>query len=92
MHGTGQRYVAALQSQMDMICHETKGVNTKPEPAYALLQKEIEAIPVVVAKEYGLTAVATKHDVIKSAGKMDARFACHVANVHPVLHLVNLEA
>jgi len=75
-----------------MVCHETESVNAKSEPACSLLQQEIEAIPVVVGEEYRLTAIATKHDVIQPAGKMDARFACHVGNLNLILYLVNLEA
>jgi hypothetical protein len=62
---------------MDMICHETKGMNAKTEPGCPLLQQEIEAIPVVIAEENRLTAIATKHNVIEPARDMNTGFTCH---------------
>jgi len=60
-----------------VVGHEAKGVDTVAEPAGPFLNQQIEPVTVGVGEENGLTAVATENDVIKSAGDMDAWFACH---------------
>jgi hypothetical protein len=51
-----------------MVGHETKGVNTVAEADSSFLKQEIETDPVIIAKEYGLSTISAKYDVIESAG------------------------
>jgi hypothetical protein len=77
---------------MDMIGHKTEGVNTIREPAGSLLKQEIKTVSVVLGEEDGLVGIAPENNVIESAGKMDAWFACHGSKDTPETKLVNLEA
>ena len=44
--------------QVDMIRHQTEGVNTIPEPAGSLLKQEIKTVAIGVGEEDGLSGIA----------------------------------
>lgn len=67
-------------------------MNAVAEPTCPFLQQKIETVPVDVGEKDGLTAVSAKNDVVKSAGKMNAWFACHVLEYTPSFQIVNMEA
>jgi hypothetical protein len=52
-----------LYRQVDIIAHQAEGVDMMPEPLDPLLQQEIEASPVSVIEEDGLTRVAAQGDM-----------------------------
>lgn len=83
----GKRDVADLQGQMDMIGHETESLYAVPESAGSFLKQKVETVAVIVGKEDRLAAVTPKYDMIESAGKMDAWFACHAKMIPQVLNL-----
>ncbi len=60
-----------------MIAHETKGMDPMLVSLYSLLQKKTKANSVNIRSENILAAIATKHDMIQCARKMNTRFASH---------------
>ena len=82
-----QGSVANLQGQVDMVGHEAEGVDTIAESAGSLLEQEIEAVTVLWGKKNRLAAIATKNDMIESAGNMNSRFACHAGNIPTLRNL-----
>ncbi len=92
LHAAGQRDIANLQGNMNMIAHEAKGVDPIAKPESAFLKQEIETGVVSVGQKNILPAVAPEKNMIKSTRKMDAWFPCHEGKITHVRQLVNLEA
>ena len=65
-----------------MVSHEAEGMDPVLVFLYAFLQQTIEAGTVGRTEEDVLPAIATEHDVVYSAWKMDAGFACHGKKLH----------
>jgi hypothetical protein len=63
---------------MYMIAHQAECVNGVAEALHPFLEKQVEAVTVLVIKEDVLFAVAAEDDVIKGAGVVNAWFASHV--------------
>lgn len=87
LHAAGKRDIAYLDSQMDMVGHETERMNAVTKSDGAFLKQKVETVAVSVGKEDGLTAVTPKNDVIKPTGQMYAWFACHEAKIPSNLNL-----
>jgi hypothetical protein len=77
LHAPGERDIAHLQKEVKMIGHETKGMDTISKPGRTLLQEKKKATIIFIRQKNILPAIAPQHDVINSAGNMDAWFACH---------------
>jgi hypothetical protein len=77
MHGARKRDLSDLHGKVQVIRHQAESMNSVAKSDCAFLQKEKKAIAIAVGGEDGLPAVAAQHDVVESAGKMDAGFACH---------------
>jgi hypothetical protein len=77
LHDAGERDVAYLDCQMNMVHHEAIGMDSMAETLDSFLKKEIEAGAVFVGKKDILPGIAPQDDMIEGAGKMEAGFACH---------------
>ncbi len=77
LHDRGERNVAGLHDYVDMVCHQTEGVDAAVELFYSPLQKEIESQPVAVIEENRESGVAAQNDMIDCTGVVYTRFACH---------------
>jgi hypothetical protein len=53
-------------------------VNAVAEALHTFLEKQVETVTVIVLEINVLFAVTAEDDVIKSARKVDARFASHI--------------
>jgi hypothetical protein len=72
---------------MDMIGHEAEGMHPITESKGALLQQEIETVPVSVSEKNRHSPVAAENDVVETSGKMNTWFSCHVENILMLLNL-----
>lgn len=54
-----------------MVGHEAEGVHSIVETVSPFLQKEIEAIAVLVGKKDRLASVAAENDVVESTGAIE---------------------
>ena len=72
---------------MDMIIHEAEGMYPITESESALLQQEIETVPVSVSEKNRHSPVAAENDVVETPGKMNTWFSCHVENILMLLDL-----
>ena len=73
--GKGDR--AHLNSQVNMVGHQAKGVNTVFESFNSLLEQQAEPGPVCIVEENRLTGIAPQDDVIKRSGAEDPGFSSH---------------
>ena len=62
---------------MDMVCHAAKGMDAATELYSHFLHEQVIATTVSIIKEYWITCVAAKDDVIDCAGEVYAWFTCH---------------
>lgn len=60
-----------------MVGHAAEGVDAAIEFYGNFLHYQVKAASVSIINEYWLTSVAAKDDVVKSAGEVNAWFACH---------------
>lgn len=67
MHATGQENITDLQGQVDMVGHKAKCINAVTESACPFLKQEVKTVAIFVIQEYGLAAITSKNDVVKSA-------------------------
>lgn len=81
LHDAGERHVASLHDEMDMICHQAETMYATAELFHCILENEIQPVPVPIIEEYGISSIAAKDDVIDGAGIVDAGFACHGGNI-----------
>ena len=72
---------------MDMIIHEAEGMYPITESESALLQQEIETVPVSVSEKNRHSPVAAEYDVVEPSGKMNTWFPCHVKIILMLLNL-----
>ena len=77
MHDTRKRHLTGLHNQMNMVGHQTKRMDTATNLFNRILQDQLETKTVLVVKKNRIADVTTKDYMIKSAGKMNTRFACH---------------
>jgi hypothetical protein len=66
----------ALHDDIDVVRHEAEAVNATIELLDGILQHPIKPVPVTVFKEDWISCVATKNDMVDSAGIVDAWFSC----------------
>jgi hypothetical protein len=69
---------AYLNGQMQMVCHETKSMDTIPEPYRSLLQQEEQVASVVITEEDLLATISVQEYMVNRAG-----------DVHPGVSLVH---
>ena len=62
---------------MQVIGHQTKGVDPVPEAVYPIGQQRIEEVPVAGSQEHILACVAAQNDVVQTAGDVQPWFAGH---------------
>lgn len=62
-----------------MVRHPAVGVNTVTETGDALANQFLENVSVLIVKKDRLSGIAAEHDVIDSAGDVDAGFSGHEA-------------
>ena len=77
MHDPGERNVPGLDDEVDMVSHKAKSVYPATEPFNGILEDQVKAIPVLVGKEYLVTGIAAKDNVVYGRRKMYAGFARH---------------
>jgi hypothetical protein len=77
LHDPGQRNIAHLHHQMDMVSHQAKGMNTTAEFFDGILEDQIKAIAVPIVRKNRVARAATEHDVVKSAGEMNTGLTRH---------------
>src|SRR5688572_32983664 len=72
---------------MEVVGHETEGVDLPAGPGAALSKRFEKGFPVVIILEDGLAAVAAAHDMINRALILNAQLACHAERVGPASRL-----
>ena len=77
LHPSRQACLAALQRQMQVIGHQTKGVDPVAEAAHPVGKQLIEEVPVAGCREHILACVAAQGDVVQTAGDVEPWFAGH---------------
>jgi hypothetical protein len=81
LHDTGERDVANLDSQVNMVCHQTKGENTVAVPFDTFLDEKEKPATVFGVKENVLTAIAAKDDMVQRTGIVKAGFTGHEKSI-----------
>ena len=81
LHDLGQRNLAGLKQQVDMVGHQHVGVELKVVSLSVMLQSlQIDAAVFVVPKDI-LALVASDDDMVESALKLNPWLACHRENL-----------
>jgi len=75
---------------MNVVAHQTERMDAVTEPAGPFLEKEKQAVAVVIAEEDRLPAIAAKDDMVESAWDMDTRFSGHGGDNTPACLFVNV--
>lgn len=75
LRNQGQASKTARLSVPFLRYHETEGVNPVTEAPAPCLEEKQEAVAIGICRKEPLSAIAALDDVIKTAGKVDARFA-----------------
>src|SRR5688572_8661825 len=66
---------------MEVVGHETEGVDLPVGPGAALSERFEKGFPVLIILEDGLAAVAAAHDMIDGTLILNAQLACHAERV-----------
>ena len=81
LHAGGEGLLARLESEVQMIGHQAKGMNLVAEATHAFFDQFIEPCAVFSAEEDVLTGVTAQDDVVEAAGHVQARFASHATRI-----------
>ena len=73
---------------MDVISHLAEGMDAVLIPFNTLLQQECKTTTIMIREKYILPTITTKHDMIKSAGIMNTRFAGHKSTIKKQYQIV----
>ncbi len=92
LHDAGQRHVADLNGQMDMVGHQTKSQQAMVVPLDAFLEKKKKPATVIIVPEDVLSGIASYYHVVQGAGKMDARFSWYGTMLAQRINLAILQA
>src|SRR6476620_125425 len=74
---TGQRALAGLHSEMNVVVHQAKAMHAVAEAFDSFAQQRVEALAILVIEEDIALLVAAPDDVIEATGDMQAGFARH---------------
>jgi len=81
LHARGQRLIADLERQVQVIGHQAEGVYPVAETRDTLGHELIEAAAIFRGKEDVLPGVAAQDDVVEAAGDVQARLAGHAGRL-----------
>ena len=79
LHDPGQGIFHHLDSQMDVVGHATKTMDSMSIPLHPLLNQQIEVMTIFFIEKDVLSTVSTQHHVIESAGDVKPLFSGHRA-------------
>jgi hypothetical protein len=82
-HACHQMALGCFHHQMEMIAHQTVGVNLEIRLLAGLGQSLEKFLAIHLVVENVLPAVPTTHDVVNGAWILDAQLARHGGTLHP---------
>ncbi|MNC84619.1 hypothetical protein D3C83_01770 [compost metagenome] len=77
LHADGQRAIASLKGEVQMIGHQAEGVDPVAVTLDPFSEEFVEALPVFLLEENVLARIAAQDNVIEATGHVEARFASH---------------
>src|SRR3989339_1863907 len=80
LHDLGQRNLAGLKQQVDMVGHQHVGIKLKVAPLSVMLYSLKVGSAVLIVSKDVLPLVASGDDMVESALKLNPWFACHRKN------------
>jgi len=81
LHDLGQRNLAGLKQQVDVVGHQHVGIKLKVVPLSVMLQSLQVSSAILLVPEDVLTLVASGDDVVEGALKLNPWLACHWENL-----------
>jgi len=82
LHDVGKRNFPDLDGEMDVVSHETEGMDAIAVFFSSFLQEQVKAASVTIFEEHVLSGVPPQDDVIEGAGIMYALFADHGGSIY----------
>jgi hypothetical protein len=88
LHDARESNAANLKSEVNVVIHETEGVNPVAESLDPFSQQEIKARPILVVNEDGLAGIATQDHMVYRAWIMDAGFSRHMVIICDIINSI----
>jgi hypothetical protein len=92
VHSAGEIGLGGLDDEVIVICHQYPGGDAPTETLYGLAEEGEKHRAINVVAEDGPLFIAAGSDVIKSAGKLDAKRSCHSTPRFPRLPRLSEES
>lgn len=80
LHQSGEGDVSNLNSEMNVIGHQAKGMNATTESLDNFCKSRIKVVTIVLGKEEVLVGFSSQDNVIESTGVVYSGLTCHAVD------------